>query len=64
MRLKEIREAKGFTQQYVAKCMQCTASAYARYERGEREPSNEMLKRLSKFFGVTTDYLLCNDCGE
>ena len=58
MELKKIRTQKGLTQQAVADGIQCSTTVYARYERGEREPSIEMLLRLSAFFDVTVDYLL------
>ena len=61
MELKKIRTQKGLTQQAVADGIQCSTTVYARYERGEREPSIEMLLRLSAFFDVTVDYLLGNE---
>ena len=60
MELKRIRTQKGLTQQTVADGIQCSSTVYARYERGEREPSIEMLLKLSAFFDVTVDYLLGN----
>ncbi len=61
MELKKIRTQKGLTQQDVADALQCSSTVYARYERGEREPSIEVLLRLSRFFDVTVDYLLGNE---
>lgn len=61
MRLKELRVKKGVTQQAVAEAIGCTANNYSRYEREEREPDNATLKRLSKYFEVSIDYILCND---
>ena len=61
MRLKELRQRKGVTQQAVARKIKCTANTYARYERGEREPDCSTLIRLSKYFGVSIDHILCND---
>lgn len=61
MRLKELREAKGLTQADVAKAIACSSSNYARYERGVREPDLETLKLLSKFFGVSVDFIIGND---
>lgn len=60
MELKRIRTQKGLTQQAVADSILCSPSVYARYERGEREPSIEMLLKLSALFGVSTDELLGN----
>ncbi len=61
MELRKIRTLKGLTQQQVADGIQCSTTVYARYERGEREPSIETLLRLSSFFSVTVDCLLGND---
>lgn len=61
MRLKELRLQKGVTQQEVARAIGCSANTYARYEREEREPDCATLKQLSKFFGVSIDYILYND---
>lgn len=60
-RLKELRLQKKVTQQDVADAIGCSANNYSRYERGLREPDNETLKRLSKYYGVSIDYILCND---
>ena len=61
MRLKELRLNKGVTQQEVATAIKCSANNYARYEREEREPDIYILKSLSKYFGVSIYYILCND---
>ena len=63
MRLKDLRLSKGVTQRAVALAIGCTCATYARYERGEREPDISMLKLLSKYFCVSIDHILCNDCG-
>ena len=61
MRLKELRQRKDVTQREVANAIGCSSQAYAKYERGEREPDLFTLKQLSKYFGVSIDYILCND---
>lgn len=61
MRLKELRQSMGVTQQEVAMAINCSANNYARYERGERAPDIDMLKILSKYFGVSIDYMVEND---
>lgn len=60
MRLKELRKEKGSTQKEVADSIFCSANDYARYEREEREPDIDTLKRLSKYFGVSIDYIVGN----
>lgn len=57
-RLKQLREARGFTQADIASEIDITQRAYANYERDEREPNAVILLRIAKFFGVSTDYLL------
>ncbi len=57
-RLKQLRREKGVTQKIVAKAIGVTESAYSNYEQGLREPSNQVLINLSKYFEVSTDYLL------
>lgn len=58
MKLKELRKAKGLTQQETADLLGLSQVTYSRYESGEREPSNEMLIKMALFFGVTVDQLL------
>ena len=63
--LKKAREKKHFTQAQAAKKLGVSDGAYKNYEQGKREPSNDLLCKISDLFGVTTDYLLgrepCND---
>lgn len=60
-RLKDLRKTSGKTQSELAKQLFVTASSIGMYERDERTPSNEILKRYAKLFKVTTDYLLGNN---
>lgn len=57
-RLKELREEKGYSQKYVAESIKVAQSTYTLYEGGKREPGFETLCELSRFFNVSTDYLL------
>jgi len=57
-RLKELREEKGLHQIELAKILNVTQTAISRYEKGERTPDIQTIKKLRDFFGVTTDYLL------
>lgn len=57
-RLREIRLAKGVSQQIVANHLGITRQAYSNYENGNRNPDNEMLLKLAEYLGVSTDYLL------
>lgn len=56
--LKELRQEKGDTQSDVARALNISQKAYSYYERGEREPSIDMLIQISNYFNVTVDYLL------
>ena len=60
-RIRDLREDHDKTQQEIADVLGTSQTMYARYERGEREPDCVTLKQLSKFFGVSIDYILYND---
>lgn len=57
-KLKELRKQKGVSQRKVAEAIGVTLSAYSNYEQGIREPSNQILINLCKYFDVSADYLL------
>jgi len=57
-KLKQLRKLKGVSQKVVAAAIGVTLSAYSNYEQGIREPSNEILKNLCRYFDVSADYLL------
>ncbi|MEE0858157.1 MAG: helix-turn-helix domain-containing protein [Acutalibacteraceae bacterium] len=56
-RLKDLRKEYGLTQQQVADRVWVSKSMISSYERSERTPSYEVLIKLAKLFGVSTDYL-------
>lgn len=53
-----LRKERGGTQGQVAERIGGTASIVSAYENGIRQPSYEALLRLSRLYGVSTDYLL------
>ena len=62
-RMKELRIKKGLTLKELAKQLNnqgisISSSSLIKYERGERTPRIEILSGISKFYGVSTDYLL------
>ena len=57
-RLKLLRKQKGVTQKTVADAIGVTLSAYSNYEQGLREPNNQILINICKYYDVTADYLL------
>lgn len=61
MRLKELRLKKGVSRSQVASAIGYSKSAYVHYENGTRDPNIATLKRLSKYFGVSIDYMVYND---
>ena len=58
LKLKEIRQIRGMSQQAVADYLHCSAVSYSRYETGNRSPSLELLIQMAECFDVTVDYLL------
>lgn len=57
-RLKELREDNDYKQDYIAEILKISRSSYANYENNRTEPPIEVLKKLSKFYNVSIDYLL------
>ena len=58
MRLKELREEKNLTQKHVADFLNVRQNTYSQYENDKRQLPIELLIKLSRFYGVTTDYIL------
>ena len=57
-KIKNIRKGKGLQQKAVAFEVGLDQSNYNKIENGRREPSVEVLQKLSVFFTVTVDELL------
>lgn len=55
---KRFRKERGLTQQQVANALKIQKSSYQRYEQEKVVPAATVIINLSKFFGVSTDYLL------
>lgn len=58
--LKLLRLAHNLTQQELADILNIHRVTYNGYEQGKFEPSFEILKKLSKYFNVSIDFLLDN----
>ncbi len=56
--LKDLRIEKGLTQEQLAKDINFSMSIVNKWENGKKNPSVQALKILSKYFKVSTDYLL------
>lgn len=56
--LKDLREERAFTQKEVAKACKVSSQCISSLEQGTRNPTGSTIISLSKFFEVSTDYLL------
>lgn len=57
LRLKELREKNGYTQDSLAEVLNTTRSRIANYEQGIRQPDFEMQEAIADLFNVSIDYL-------
>ena len=56
--LKKVRKEKDLNQLKVAMDLNISREALSHYENGKRQPSIEMLRKLSEYFNVSIDYLI------
>ena len=56
--LKLIRKSRNLNQQKVAIDLNISREALSHYENGRREPSLDMLNKLSEYFNVSIDFLI------
>ncbi|MBE6786783.1 MAG: helix-turn-helix transcriptional regulator [Ruminococcaceae bacterium] len=57
-RLKDLREDRDLSQQYIAEFLDMKQPQYSRYERGIRDIPTDILIKLAKFYNTSTDYIL------
>lgn len=57
-RIRDLREDHDFTQKYVSKILCCSQQVYSNYELGKRDIPTDILIKLTKLYGVSTDYIL------
>ncbi|MBR5295006.1 MAG: helix-turn-helix transcriptional regulator [Clostridia bacterium] len=57
-KIRDLREDKDLTQEQMAKLLNLSQSTYSRYESGALDIPSGILIALSKFHGVSVDYLL------
>lgn len=57
-RLKELRTAKKLSQMQLAKAINISQSAIAKWELGKTEPTASAIIALAEFFDETADYIL------
>lgn len=57
LRLKQLREQNGYSQEELAKLLNTSRSRIGMYEQGRRQPDFEMQEAIADLFNVTIDYL-------
>lgn len=63
IRIRNLREDNDLTQREIAEYLFCDQSLYSKYERGLRDVPVEIVIKLAKFYGTSTDYILgLTDC--
>lgn len=63
-RVRKLRSDRGLTMDALAKNLGLAKSRISMWENNGVVPREDILKRLSVFFGVSTDFLLGNDTME
>ena len=58
LRIQELREEKGLTQNDIAKAIGTSRTNIGRWEKGLNEPSYSFVVSLSNYFNVSIDYLV------
>lgn len=56
--LKMVRKERNLNQLKVAMDLNISREALSHYENGKREPSLDMLNKMSEYFNVSIDYLI------
>ena len=57
-RIRDLREDKDITQKEMARALNCSQQVYSNYELGQRDIPTDILIKLSRFHGVSVDYIL------
>lgn len=58
VRIKQLRESKGLNMKEAARLLAMPYTTYVNYEKGQREPTSEVLIQLADFYETTVDYLV------
>ena len=59
--LREIRKSRKLNQLKVALDLNISREALSHYENGKREPSLDMLLKMSEYFNVSINYLITGE---
>lgn len=57
-RIRDLREDRDLKQRELAEVLNCSQRVYSNYELGQRDIPTDVLIRLSRFYQVSTDYIL------
>ena len=57
-RIRDLREDRDLTQKELARTLNCSQQVYSNYELGQRDIPTDILIKLSRFYGVSVDYIL------
>jgi len=57
-RLRDLREDRDLTQKELAAQLNMSQTGYSKYETGENDIPTAVLIALSRFYGVSVDYIL------
>ena len=57
-RIRDLREDRDLNQTQLAKILGMSQTGYSKYETGENDIPTDILIKLSRFYGVSVDYLL------
>lgn len=63
-RIRMLRQAHNLRQEDLARLLCVSKSTVGMYEQGRREPGLDSLVTLSRFFGVSLDYLVTGGEGQ
>lgn len=56
--LKSLREEKGLNMKELSRFLDIPYTTYVGYEKGQREPSSDVLIKIADFYNTTVDYVL------
>ena len=63
-RLIQLRKAKGLSQEDLADSLGVSRQAISRWEQGNTFPDLLNLQKIMKVFGVSADYLICDEYAD
>lgn len=59
-KIKDLRQSRGLNKRQMAELLELPYTTYNNYEIGVREANSDVLKKISKTFGVSVDFLIDN----